>query len=319
MREQPEKIPKPLNPPTNRAEEIKLELSTSEMKPIIHMDGCLAAMKERRYASLCALAANRCVLYPQSNLITSRVWILYHDQNDTVKTAERAKALWNDSGFSFDEQALDYLIAAIGNPAPDVREAIALSIGEYCSDEENKLARENSISRLIKHYQSHKDELRQDPNDWDRKMRISKWTFRDGCSRSLGIVSRWKELEKHYVFRILDFLLKNGVSEHDNNVYRQNLDTGRSLLTTHGAMYAHECFEKLDGARQKVKNAQTAQSDWVRQGCVVFGACLVEQIEYDENDTAMNERIAKTMDVLVDTIVVPNQVRFECIFVFFKM
>ncbi len=103
------------------------------------------------------------------------------------------------------------------------------------------------------------------------------------------------------MFRILDFLLTFGLSEPDNNVYKQNLNCGRKLFAGHGKLYANDFFLKLENALNKVENESTVKSDWIRQGNVIFTACLVEQIE-DVNNKEINKRIENVMDKLLSII-----------------
>merc|ERR1719206_1588822 len=96
MREQPELTLDALDEeakaaPKSKVEQIQEQLQKSEMRAVLHRDGCLSKNAQSRKAALMALSLNRCVLYPQSNLVKSRVWILCHDVNDKFGTATKAK------------------------------------------------------------------------------------------------------------------------------------------------------------------------------------------------------------------------------------
>jgi len=296
--------------PKKASERWKLELQASELRALLHREGCLSANGKVRMAALCALASNQCVLYPQSDLVASRLWILCHDVSEQEAIARTATAIWRQRECGLSESLLERVIGCVGNPGAEVRASIAASLGAFCScggGKRQTAFRQRAVHKLIAEYKSHKDEfVTVHKDNVSRQTKISKWTFRHGVSVSLAKVAHLRDLEKTYVLSILDFLLRFGLCEADHNVYKQNLDTGRSLFEAHGASLSTEIFVRLDAIYDKLEHQRTQQSDWIRQGHIIFTACVVEQIAYDASDTATNTRIESIMERLLDTMKTPS-------------
>eukprot|EP01083_Nonionella_stella_P091569 256072_1 len=241
----------------NKYDLMKKQLAQSPLRAMLHRDGCLSKNVKCRKAALLALCDNECVLYPQSDLVKSRIWILSHDVNEADGTfiRTRAKKLWKDGEFSFDDALLDQIICCLGTPSMEVRRSMALSLGAFCGSaqsKELKNIRHVAVVELIASYKSHKDEFVASKKKQKKKTKISKWTFRDGVSLSLASISRIPDLSKHYVMMIFDFLLRYGLHDPDHNVYKENLECGRCLFGAHGSLYATEFLDKLENALDNV-------------------------------------------------------------------
>ena len=129
---------------------------------------------------------------------------------------------------------------------------------------------EECLKELIKEYIDHHDITQKPKNPNEVKKIISKWTFRHGVSLALQSLSGNNDLSQQQVIKLFDFLMKHGLAELNENVYKQNLNTGRILIKKHALQHSELLFSKVDAGLQKLKKRQqNAQADYIREGMYV--------------------------------------------------
>lgn len=261
----------------------------NELIEILNNVGCLSRNDNARKCALRALSLNKSVYFPQSIMIVSRIWILCHDKNDDIKNM--AKHIWTMFDFKLENKNNDILhelMVCLNNNTMSVRKSCAESISNFSEMFDNIL--NDAINNLISEY----------INDDSQR------SFRHGISLTLSYISTIHDLEQSKVICLLDFLLKYGVYDVHENVYKQNLECGRKLFLTHGndSSLTSIFFNKLDAVLSTIKNEQTRDSDYIRQAIVIYNSCLIEQISSDNN--SYNNRITEAMAQLIDVIQTPS-------------
>ena len=87
-------------------------MKEDEMQHVLGRFGALAKQMEVRKASLEGLAVSQAMMYPQSCVVKSRVWIICHDIDEKLKG--RARDLWSQYELKIDNETLKAIMSRLG-------------------------------------------------------------------------------------------------------------------------------------------------------------------------------------------------------------
>ncbi|XP_040564950.1 LOW QUALITY PROTEIN: stalled ribosome sensor GCN1 [Lepeophtheirus salmonis] len=267
-------------------DEIEVLLGGVQNDSISVRDGSLRCLKET--------VGPKFRTYTNYNFLR-RLWIAKFDENEEI--SQIANEVWDEVGLEVDKSLALEILEDISHPSSCVRYSCALALASLL--EKNVSNVQDVIGPLMEIYSS---ELKMTPPIKDSLGRIvtepiDHWEARAGVAFAIGKIAPY--FDQLMVQSVMSFLVPGGLSDRNEIVRKNMLDTAVTTVDLHGKDTSNELLPVFEDF---LDNAPSSEGyDCVRQSVVILMGSMARHLDPE------SPKVRKILKQLILTLNTPSQ------------